>query len=374
MESELSIIVDNGSGMLKCGLGSSDLPNSVFPNICGSEIFESINQSTEGPSSYYGYDAYNRRDTLNLKYPVLHGIIEDFEMMSKIWKHMYCNELKVDPSSHRVFLSEAPLNPRDKREKLTELFFESFDFPKFYLGIQAIMSLYASGRLTGTIIDSGDGVTHIVPAYDGFGLPHAIMRLIIAGRDVTDFLSKILSDRGIYLKSTSELECVRKMKEELCYVALDYDKELIESDRNHHLKKTFLLPDGQEISIGSERFQAPEVLFQPKLMGYDFQGVGHLTQNSIRKCDFDIEKSLYENIMIIGGSTMYPGIEQRLSTELRKNAPTPTMINIHADPNRKFSVWIGAKILAVLHSFNEKWITKEEYYEYGPSIVQRKCF
>ena len=374
MESGVPLILDNGSGVIKCGLGSSELPTSVFPNISGSERFESVMQGTEGPSSYYGHDAYNRRGALSLCYPVSHGIVEDFKMMEKIWEHMYCNELRIDSSNHPVLLTEAPLNPRDKREKVIQLFFETFNVPKFYLGIQAVMSLYASGRLTGTVFESGDGVTHIVPVYDGFGLPHAIMRLNVAGRDITDYLSRILSDRGVYLKSSSELESVRKMKEELCYVALDYEQELQDSQKNHDLTKTFVLPDGQEISIGSERFQAPEALFQPKFLGHDFNGVGQSTEDSIKKCDLDIRRPLYENIMMSGGSTMYPGIAQRLLADLKKNAPTSARVNIHADPNRKFSVWIGAKILTELNSFNDQWITREEYDEVGPSIVHRKCF
>lgn len=374
MQPNPAVVIDNGSGMIKCGLNSHDLPTSVFPNLVGTERYEKVMQGSTSPSILYGHEANTRRGALSLKYPVSHGIVDDWESMESIWINMYSNELRLDPSQHNALLTEAPLNPKLNREKMISIFFDTFQVPAFYLGVQAVLSLYSSGKMTGVVFDSGDGVTHIVPTYEGFGLTHAIRRLDIAGSDVTEYLSRILSDRGVYLKSSSEMESVREMKEKLCYVALDYESELKNAETSHNVQKSFILPDGQEVVIGVERFKAPEAMFQPNFVGKDVPGVSQSTEESIKKCDLDIRRALYENVMMSGGSTMYRGIRRRLEKDLKNGAPASARVVVAADPQRKFSVWIGGKILSELSSFESNWITSAEYQEYGPSIVHRKCF
>ena len=375
MESKIpAVVIDSGSGMIKCGLNSHDLPTSVFPNLLGTERYEKIMEGSSSANILYGQEANTRRGTLSLKYPVSHGIVDDWPSMEAIWTHMYSNELRLDPSHHKALLTEAPLNPKENREQMISLFFDKFEVPAFYLGVQAVLSLYSAGKVTGVVFDSGDGVTHIVPTFEGFGLTHAIRRVDIAGRDVTEYLSRILSDRGVYLKSSAEMESVREMKEKLCYVALDYDTELKNSELSHDVQKSFMLPDGQEVVIGAERFKAPECMFQPNFVGKDVPGVSQSTEEVIKKCDLDIRRALYENIMMSGGSTMYSGIQQRLQNDLKNGAPASARVVVTADPQRKFSVWVGGKILSQLNSFEANWITSEEFQEYGPSIVHRKCF
>lgn len=368
------VVIDNGSGMIKCGLNCNDLPTSVFPNIIGTERYEKIMQGSSDANILYGHEANSRRGALSLKYPVSHGIVEDWPSMESIWTHMYSNELRLDPAEHKALLTEAPLNPKENREKMLTIFFETFRVPAFYLGVQAVLSLYSAGNITGVVYDSGDGVTHIVPTFEGFGITHAINRLDVAGRDVTEYLSRILSDRGIYLKSSAEMESVREIKEKLCYVALDYESEIKRAESSHDVMKSFVLPDGQEIQIGVERFRAPETMFQPMFMGKDIPGVSLSTEAAIKKCDLDIRRPLYENIIMSGGSTMYEGIQQRLERDLKNGAPGTVRVVVKADPQRKFSVWIGGKILTHLNSFQESWITSAEYEEYGASVVHRKCF
>ncbi|KAJ3681490.1 hypothetical protein LUZ60_015979 [Juncus effusus] len=374
MEEIRCIVCDNGTSTIKAGFVGDSEPKSIFPNIVGRPHEADITVGTVQQDIYFGKDAQSKREFLKLKYPIEHGIVSNWDDMEQIWHHTFYNELFVDPKDYSVLLTEIPSNPRINREKMTEVMFESFKFQAMYVAVQSVLSLFASGRTTGLVLDSGDGVTYTVPVYEGCYLPHAIPRYDLAGRDLTDYLMNILNARGYAFTTATDREIAGDIKEKLAYVALDFEREIGTAKNDSSVEKTYELPDGKIIMISDERFRCTEVLFQPSLIKIEKEGIHEVAYQSTMKCDVDIRKDLYENIVLSGGTTLFPGFADRLSNEIAALAPQGTDIKVVASPERKISTWIGGSILGSLSTFQQMLISKAEYEEVGYPIVNRKCF
>ncbi|KAM3958655.1 actin-related protein 1 [Aphomia sociella] len=365
------VVIDNGSGVIKAGFAGDQIPKCRFPNYIGRPKHVRVMAGALEGELFVGPRAEEHRGLLSIKYPMEHGIVTDWNDMERVWNYIYSkDQLSTFSEEHPVLLTEAPLNPRRNREKAAEVFFETFNVPALFLSMQAVLSLYATGRTTGVVLDSGDGVTHAVPIYEGFAMPHSIMRVDVAGRDVTRYLRLLLRKEGVNLRTSAELEIVKSIKERACYLSPNpLKEETLDTERAQ-----YTLPDGTQLEIGPARFRAPEVLFRPDLIGEECEGLHEVLMFAIQKSDMDLRKVLYQNIVLSGGSTLFRGFGDRLLAEIRRLAPKDMKIRISAPQERLYSTWIGGSILASLDTFRKMWVSKREYDEEGHRAVHRKTF
>jgi len=379
------LVVDNGTGFAKVGYSGSNFPQHVFPSIVGRPILraeEGIGE-VQLKDIMIGEEAAENRSFLQISYPIENGIIRNWEDMIHLWDYTFYEKLKIDPKECKILLTEAPMNPKSNREKMVRVMLERYGFQGVYVAIQAVLTLYAQGLTTGVVVDSGDGVTHIIPVYQGFSLPHLTRRLDIAGRDVTRYLIKLLQLRGYNFNRTADFETVRQIKEKLCYVSYDLEQDKKLATETTVLVENYTLPDGRIIKVGSERFQAPECLFQPELVDIESAGVGELLFDTIQSADIDIRSELYKHIVLSGGSSMYPGLPSRLEKEMKQLYLKHVLkgdqsrlgqfkMQIDDPPRRKHMVFLGGAVLAEVMKDKElSWITQEDWSTNGPRALEK---
>jgi actin-related protein len=364
------LVMDNGSSSCRIGFAGDEKPSEEFKCVLGkpkeSKILE-IGLKEE----YLGDEAESKRGILKFEYPMEHSFVKNWDTMQKIWFHGFFEQLCCNPCDHPVLLTDIPLNPKSNREKMTEIMFEFFDVPAMNISNQSVLSFYSSGRTTGVVLDCGHGVTNVVPIFEGSPLNKAIHSMNIAGNELTHFLLKLQKES--LFNTNSGLDMVRDMKEKMCFVSQNYEKELMDSETSNFNDKFYELPDGNKIKLGDERFRCPEVLFQPQIISMEEKGVQEMILSSIQKCDIDLKKEMFSNVVLSGASTLFEGFKERLNKELTKISPLSIEINIIAPKERKHSAWIGGSKICSLSSFNNLWVLKNEYEENGPKIVHNKC-
>jgi actin-related protein len=322
---------------------------------------------------FVGFEARAKSDLLNLRQPIENGIVASWEDIEKLWNHTFYNELMTAPDEHAVVVTEKPMCPRMNRERMVQIMFETFNVRGFYSGVQGVLALFSLGKTTGVVWDAGQGYSFTVPIYEGYGLPHAIMRNGVSGSDLTNLMIKMLVEAGFEQDNLNPLE-VKVMKEQVCNVALDYQAEMQKSDGAKAARVYFQLPDGVEVNYGTESMRCPEALFTPSIAGSQSEGIQQLIHTSLERCDTDIRKELYSSIVLCGGTSMFRGLPERMEKEIVALATPQMKVNVIATPERKNAVWLGGSVLGSLEAFPQMMIDRAEFRDEGVQIVHRKCY
>lgn len=350
---------------------------------------------------YIGDDAMENQKTYAVQYPIRHGQVEDWDLMERFWEQCIFKYLRAEPEDHYFLLTEPPLNSPENREYTAEIMFESFNVPGLYIAVQAVLALAASWTskqvsertLTGTVIDSGDGVTHVIPVAEGYVIGSSIKHIPIAGRDITSFVQQLLREREPHIPPEESMEVAKRIKETYSYVCPDIVKEFTKYDTEP--MKWIKKYEGQHAvtkkpyscDVGYERFLGPEIFFHPEFSNPDFttpisQTVDHVIQN----CPIDTRRGLYKNIVLSGGSTMFKDFGRRLQRDVKKSVdarikrseqlsggrikPKPMDVNVITHHMQRYAVWFGGSMLASTPEFYTVCHTKADYDEHGPSIAR----
>ncbi|XP_074048432.1 uncharacterized protein LOC141491421 [Macrotis lagotis] len=368
-----SAILDNGSGLCKVGISGEQVPRFIQSTVLGYPQSITPRTETKPKVCYVGQEAQDKRSILTLRSPMQHGIVTSWEDMEMIWRHLYKYGLREPPEQRPVLLTEAPLNPPENRAKMLEIFFETFQVPALYVALQGLMALYATGKSTGIVLDCGDGVTGVIPIYKDRCLLQSISRSDFAGKDLTNYLARLLLERGIHLVNRGNKDIITDVKERLCYIIPDPHERKQEKTIDCSLYN-YILPDGHSMQIGDELFQVPESLFQPSKLGSSAPGIHKLVLKSVMKSSHHFHKDLLNNLILAGGSTLYPGLQRRLWRELEFLLKGSLSVNITAPSDRHLSVWIGASVITSLSTFEQMWVSRATYHEVGPAVIPKKCF
>ena len=370
-----SIIIDNGSESIKIGHAGDEAPRKVIPNLIGYSRFPALELALDKTDYRIGATAYKKRGLLSLKKPIQKRKIVDFDSMEKIWYHCMFDSLQVDPSQYSVLLTESCEYTNSDRKKCAEIFFEYFNSPSLYIGNQGMLGLFSTGSTKGVVLDSGEGGTNVVAVYEGYVSPYSMNKTDISGEDITNYLHGLLSNKGITFSNHYDYDIIKDIKETKCYISLDYDKEIKEFKENANTKDLlYELPDKEKINLNMEQIKTPEVIFNPNLINKDCVGIGELIYKSYFTIDTEIKKNLFKNILLIGGNTLFPNIAERICKNIRSMGGNSIDFKINAPAERKYSSWIGGSILSCLTPFETMWVSKKEYEEVGPDIINIKRF
>jgi actin-related protein 3 len=401
-------VIDNGTGYTKLGFAGNTEPQFIIPSCIsikeGSNVGDTASRrlmkGVDDLDFYIGDEALDKPGYAP-KYPIRHGICEDWDLMERYWEQCIFKYLRAEPEDHYFLLTEPPLNTPENREYTAEIMFESFNVPGLYIAVQAVLALAASWTskqvgqrtLTGTVIDSGDGVTHVIPVAEGYVIGSCIKHIPIAGRDITDFILQLLRERESGIPPAQQLDTAKAIKEMFCYVCPDIAKEFSKYDADP--SKWFKVFDsinpitkkGFKVDVGYERFLGPEIFFHPEFANASFTtSISETVDDVIQNCPIDCRRPLYKNIVLSGGSTMFKDFGRRLQRDVKRNVdtrlkisedlsggrikPKPIEVQVITHHMQRYAVWFGGSMLASTPEFYSVCHTKKDYDEYGPSICR----
>ena len=374
VDSQIHCVIDNGSGYMKAGFSGEEAPKVMFPTMVGKTKVEGIYVGDEKKESIIGSEAEKKFGILNISYPIQGGIIVNWDEMERIWANTFYGELKISPEEHNLLLSESPFITRKDREKMLEMMFETFNCASTYLVAQSVLAAYSVGKSTGISIDCGHTSLNFAPIYEGFLQRHCVQHIPIAGKDINDILINLLIKNGQVIDSKMQKQSIIKAKESFCFLRYDNEDE-IEKKKEEETKE-WELPDKKKITISKERFQATEVLFDPKQFGYDYPNFQELFKKTVKGIDSDLREIMLANIIFNGGTTLIKGFKNRVTQEIEQAGQDYEFKKkVHTYPEAQFMAWLGGSILTSLTNFENLWITKAEYKEEGKAtIVHKKCF
>jgi actin-related protein 3 len=405
-----TVVIDNGTGYTKMGYAGNTEPQFIVPTVIATKDERSSGTGTikgkkgiEDLDFYIGDEALANSNTYNVTYPIRKGQIDDWDLMEKFWEQSIFKYLRCEPEDHYFFLTEPPLNAPENREYTAEIMFESFNVPGLYIAVQAVLALAASWTsekaertLTGTVIDSGDGVTHVIPVAEGYVIGSAIKHVPIAGRSITQFVQQVLRERETGIPPNESLEVAKRIKEQYSYVCPDLVKEFAKYD-NDPAKwiKRFDSFDAitkrpYSVDVGYERFLGPEIFFSPEFVSPDFlTPLPEIVDTVIQNSPIDTRRGLYKNIVLSGGSTMFKDFNKRLQRDIKRyvdfrlkqteelskgrTKPNPIDVNVISHRMQRYAVWFGGSMLASTSEFYSVCHTKADYMERGPSIARHNA-
>lgn len=401
------VVIDNGTGYTKMGYSGNVEPQYIVPTVLATKAEEGGQQGkrdgVDDLDFFIGDAAFANSSTHQVNYPIRHGLIDNWDNMERLWQRCMFEYLRCEPEEHFVLLTEPPLNPPENREYTAEIMFETFNVPGLYIAVQAVLALAASWTsksvtertLTGTVIDSGDGVTHVIPVAEGYVIGSCIRHIPLAGRTVTQFIQQIMRERKEPVPPEDSLEVAKRVKEMYSYVCPDLGKEFAKYDEKPD--KYFKIFEGKKrtglpyrCDVGYERFLGPEVFFNPEIFSSDFiTPLPDVVDEAIVKCPIDVRRGLYKNIVLSGGTTMFKDFGRRLQRDIKKHvdtrmqanidrlgalarsAPPPAIdVNVVSHPMQRFAVWFGGSMLASTPEFYRVCHTKAQYDEEGPRIAR----
>jgi centractin len=378
---KLPIIVDIGSGEIKAGFSGEQIPKIVFKNYFGEPKYKKVlrtfnKENQELNEQYIGDDCEKYMGLIKLRFPVKHGMFEKEQDILSVFNYLY-SKLGINTQEikeHPVLVTEPLLNPYVNRERIAYSLFDNLGVPALFFASQPILSLFSTSKTSGTVLESGEGVTQSCVIYEGYSIPCTYERYNYGGGDVTEYLKNLLKKRGYHFYNSTEFRLVNDIKENSCFCYGNNIKNEIGDAKKSANKNmiNYYLPDGSSISIGDERILAPEILFNPEYIGKEYLSFPDMIISSVNKVDIQLKQKSYENILLSGGNTCFNGLYEQLHTELKNKLIKNMKINLNKTDKPQFCCWIGGNIISTLEIFKKMWVTRNDWIEKGTKVIHVK--